>query len=558
MIIVVLLLMRDTTTTDAMRMVIRNFTDIFLPYYVASRSIKNLQQFKEVLAAFVIAAMVAGLMAMFEYSRFWLLYANLKGYLGVPWEMGSYLGRGDNLRALVTLGQPIILGYVMLLALGFYLFTSKSASSRPLRYLGWGIILGGLYVPLSRGPWVGAVVLIIIYIMISPNKIKNLTKVAAASALSIVALNIIPSGQKLINLIPFIGETEVENVDYRVRLIDAAFVVFQHYPIFGTTKFKEELAALGMTQGEGIVDIVNQYLWIVLERGLIGLILFVGFFSIIIFQLFIHLNKTTEGNNDTLLLGRTLFASLVATMVTITTVSGILVLPIIYWSLGGLGIAYYRMIEMQKAVEQERDFKSYRLAFDVMPALPSSKLVFSTLTTHRVIVDNKPIPRIKLKTNIINNENSISTKVKVAPREISASKSPKPDLGNLYQQARKIRPSPHQGYFAKTMQLPPKTKVQTNETLVKVGKLRVLSGSNSGKEFILSKVLSKLGKTGVQVAIISRRYNGYYLTHLEGKNYPIVNNIHIEERTHLLKDQDMIEILGVKMQFYSNEVAQAR
>lgn len=555
MIIVVLLLMRDTTTTDALRMVIRNFTDIFLPYYVASRSLKHVQQFKEVLAAFVIAAMVAGVMAMFEFSRFWLLYANLKGFLGVPWEMGSYLGRGDNLRALVTLGQPIILGYVMLLALGFYIFTSKAATSRPLRWLGWSLILGGLYVPLSRGPWVGAVVLTVIFIIVSPNKIKNIAKLAAASVLSAIVLNIIPAGQKIINLIPFIGETEVENVDYRVRLINAAFIVFQRYPLFGSTKFKEELAALGMTQGEGIVDIVNQYLWIVLERGLIGLMLFVGFFSIIIFQLFVHINNSINENNDTLLLGRTLFACLIATMVTITTVSGILVLPVIYWALGGLSLAYCRMLELQEVSVQANEFKSYRLAFDAMPALPATKLVFSTLTTHRVIVDNKPIPRVKLKSKTNSNQDDISTKFTPSPREIKPSKSPKPELGSIYQQARKISPNPQQAYFAKTLQLPPKTKVQTNESLIKVGKVRVLSGSNSGKEFVLSKVLSKLGKTGVQVAIVSRRNSGYYLTHLEGKVYPIVNNISIGERAHLLNDQDMIEILGIKMQFHSDESA---
>ena len=352
-----------------------------------------------------------------------------------------------------------------------------------------------------------------------------------------------------------LGSTEAENVDYRIRLIDAAYVVFQRYPLFGSVKFNNELAELGMTQGEGIVDIVNQYLWIVLERGLVGLMLFVGFFSIIIFQLFIHLNKTTDesNGNDTLLLGRTLFACLVATMVTITTVSGILVLPVIYWTLGGLGLAYCRMIELQEVSIQANEFKSFRLAFDVMPALPASKLVFSALTTHRVVVDNKPIARIKLKTKTNANENDVNKKITSIPREIRPRKSPKPELGSLYQQVRKIRPSAYQGYFAKTMQLPPKAKVLTEETLIKTGKVRVLSGTNAGREFVLSKVLSKLGKTGVQVAIISRRHNGYYLTHLEGKAYPVVNNSQIGERAHLLNDQDMIEILGVKMQFYSDE-----
>ncbi len=554
MILVVALLMRDTTATDAMRMVIRNFTDIFLPYYVASRGIKTLQQFKEVLAAFVIAAMVAAMLAIFEYSRFWLLYANLESYLGTTWEMGNYLGRGDSLRALASLGQPIVLGFVMMLALGFYLSISKLVKSRSLRCLGWVLLSVGLYVPLSRGPWVGAALLIIVFLLLSPNRFKNLLILAIASIFSFVLLNIVPAGQKIINLLPFIGNTEAENVDYRVRLIDAAYTVFQRYPLFGSVKFNDELAGLGMTQGEGIVDIVNQYLWIVLERGLVGLMLFVGFFTIVIFQLAMHLKQAEKEDTDTFspLVGRSLLACLIATMVTITTVSGILVLPVVYWALGGLGVGYYQMIEQLAVKKHEQEFKSYRLAFDVMPALPASKMVFSALTKHKVVVDNKPIPRIKFNVNRNTSENNIRKMIATMSKEVKPRKYPKPELDNLYIQARKIRPNPA-GYFEKTLQLPPRAKVQSNnETVSVAAKIRVLNGSNAGKELDLTKVITKLGKSNVQVAIIAKRETGYYLKHLEGQIYPIINNLLIGESAQLLNDQDVIEILGVKMQFYKN------
>lgn len=553
MLLDVVLLMRDTTVTDALRAGVANFTDMFLPYYVASRGVKNLQQLKEAITAFVIAAMLAGVLAMFEYSRFWLLYASLKDSLGIVWEMGDYLGRGNNLRALASLGQPIILGYVMVIGLGCYLFLSKQIKTRWLRWLGWTLLLGGLYAPISRGPWVGALMLFLFFIAVSPNATRNLTKLAIFGTFLLLIIGYIPGGQKVMDMLPFIGKTDAENVDYRVRLIDSAYIVFNSYPWFGQIKFNDDLAALGMTQGEGIVDVVNTYLFELLEHGLVGLSLFISFFVILIFKLATAILKPTDSTDDMQLVGRVLLASIVATMVTITTVSSILVLPVVYWAVGGLSLAYCRMSELLEVSKEAKEFKSFRLAFDVMPAPPASRLVFSAFTTHRVIVDNNPIPRIKLSKKEKTNENIITAKLTTLPSENRPVKTPKPELGSLYQQARMIRHSTHQGYFAKTLQLPPKSKVLPEEILIKTGKVRVLSGSKYGKEFVLSKVLSKLGKTGIQVAVISKRHNGYYLTHLEGKFYPIVNNILIGERAHLLNDQDVIEILGIKMQFYSNE-----
>lgn len=343
MLLDIALLMRDTTITDAMRAGVYNFSDIFLPYYVASRGIKNLQQFKEVIAAFVIASIVAAMIAMFEYSRFWLLYGGLKNYLGVTWEMGGYLGRGDSLRALATLGQPIALGYIMVIALGCYMFLFHFIKNKWLKILGLLLILGGLYAPLSRGPWIGAVLLVILYIVISPKAAKRLTITAVATAMIIPIIASMPIGKKVMDMLPFVGTVDAANVDYRVRLLDAAYTVFNRYPFFGSVKYREELADLGMLQGEGIVDVVNTYLDVVLEYGLVGFVLYMGFFAIIIFSIVTGVKKIKNKQSDVHLLGRVLFATQIAILVTITSVSSILVIPVVYWAVAGLGLSFARV-----------------------------------------------------------------------------------------------------------------------------------------------------------------------------------------------------------------------
>jgi hypothetical protein len=83
-----------------------------------------------------------------------------------------------------------------------------------------------------------------------------------------------------------------------------------------------------------------------------------------------------------------------------------------------------------------------------------------------------------------------------------------------------------------------------------MGAIQLLSGGNAGKELELSKPLTTLGKPGVQVAVLTRRPQGYFITHVEGANRPAVNGQQIGTAPHALKDHDVIELAGVKMEFF--------
>lgn len=86
-----------------------------------------------------------------------------------------------------------------------------------------------------------------------------------------------------------------------------------------------------------------------------------------------------------------------------------------------------------------------------------------------------------------------------------------------------------------------------------LGRLTVLNGPIAGKELELTKALITLGKPGTQVAAISRRPQGYFLTHIEsdgdGKRYPLVNGEPIGPKAYQLKNNDLIELAGIKMEF---------
>jgi hypothetical protein len=83
-----------------------------------------------------------------------------------------------------------------------------------------------------------------------------------------------------------------------------------------------------------------------------------------------------------------------------------------------------------------------------------------------------------------------------------------------------------------------------------LGAIQLLSGGNAGKELELTKPLTTLGKPGVQVAVLTRRPQGYFITHVEGAARPEVNGQQIGAAPHALKDHDVIEIAGIKMEFF--------
>ncbi len=80
--------------------------------------------------------------------------------------------------------------------------------------------------------------------------------------------------------------------------------------------------------------------------------------------------------------------------------------------------------------------------------------------------------------------------------------------------------------------------------------VQILTGPNAGKELELVKNLTTLGKPGVQVAVLTRRPQGYFITHVEGANHPVVNGKALGDQPHQLNDHDVIELAGVKMEFY--------
>ncbi len=108
-------------------------------------------------------------------------------------------------------------------------------------------------------------------------------------------------------------------------------------------------------------------------------------------------------------------------------------------------------------------------------------------------------------------------------------------------------PKPAAPAAAPAPSAPPKAPAAAPQ---KRGAIKILSGTIAGRELELTKPLTTLGKPGVQVAVLTRRPQGFFITHVEGANFPAVNGKTLDAQAHVLNDHDIIELAGVKMEFF--------
>jgi O-antigen ligase len=331
--------------TNTLRGGFYSFIDVVLPYYVVSRSLDDLKKFREAAAAFVLAAMLLSALAVFEHAWHWLLYASLPDVLGVQSVLGGYLERNDDLRAQVTAGQPIPLGYVIAVALGLYGFLRRSVPNATSWWLGYFLLLAGLLAPISRGPWVGYAMIVVVFLLTSRGALGNFLKLAALSLVAVPLLLVTPAGEQLIDYLPFVGSVDEGNITYRQLLLKVSMEIIKENPLFGSYDFLLYLEEL--RQGQGIIDIVNTYLGVVLPTGLVGLTLFVSFFLSIAAGLYRALRRCEDKEGELYSLGQSLLATLLGILVIIFTVSSISYIPIVYWSVAGMGVACIRLLREQ-------------------------------------------------------------------------------------------------------------------------------------------------------------------------------------------------------------------
>jgi pSer/pThr/pTyr-binding forkhead associated (FHA) protein len=90
---------------------------------------------------------------------------------------------------------------------------------------------------------------------------------------------------------------------------------------------------------------------------------------------------------------------------------------------------------------------------------------------------------------------------------------------------------------------------------VRNAKMQVMNGKFAGREVELNKALTTLGSPGAQVIAVTRRNEGYFVVLVDNKqpdNPPKVNGEPLGSNARQLRDNDIVELIGIKMGFFTD------
>ncbi|MCB2097201.1 MAG: O-antigen ligase family protein [Parvularculaceae bacterium] len=342
---------RDTTATDGIRRFAAYVLTAFGPYLAFSRYYWP----KDRLAAGTLACLIpliaiAGA-AVVETILHWHVYVNAVENWNIRFST-RYLARSGLLRAYGPVFGPITLGLYFVVAFSLALAFFAAAKRKLLPAIAVGAIGVGLIVTFSRGPWVGAAFAVFMIAATAERPMAWFIRLVGVGFVATTVLLMTPFGPQLFNMLPFVGEVESNTIDYRQRLFEVGWAYVMKYPLFGSDGYLNAPELQSLVQGQGIIDIVNSYLQVALDRGIVGLALFVGVSLFAALSAMRAIGVARRFDNEYALYVQAWFAALMGVMLTLATTTNVNAqIAETHWLLCGICVGIARSVQAVAAAK---------------------------------------------------------------------------------------------------------------------------------------------------------------------------------------------------------------
>ncbi|MBJ6121620.1 O-antigen ligase family protein [Sphingomonas mollis] len=265
---------RATTPTNMLRVLVEQLCTFVLPFYAVRRSIRTGDDVRRIFIGMVAATTALSTLAIYEAWTTWPLYRVIYNHYGITLGSGASVKmRGGLLRSPGPFPEPTSFAYWLSIGT-FIAMTSSWMFRSKIKF--WGmcaVLLLGMYAPQSRGAWLGLIVAYLVY-QVGTGQVSKMLKGVVVAALfgGLVygAALTIPQVAQTLGL----DTTGVVKRDYRQDLWTRGIEEAQHNLLIGTDIGTVMTSLADMKQGEGIVDFVNTYLYVLLVSGLIGVTAF--------------------------------------------------------------------------------------------------------------------------------------------------------------------------------------------------------------------------------------------------------------------------------------------
>lgn len=282
--VMVFIAVRDTSFTNLLRELTQTGLRYALPYYIASRSIRSLDDVKRIMMALAIAGAVLAAILVFESVRTWPIYRQLYIHYGLSVDTIGVKFRAGAMRAGGPFMESTSMAFVLLFCLMAAYLSREMFRTRSHYWLFNGVIGLGLILPQSRGAWIAFVIALVLSDLFRKRYAELSRKLAMILAAGALIVPVSIAGGRMAELLGMSGDASA-TVDYREQLWEGGKIEFAKHPWAGQTVAQLYESMSHLKNGEGIVDFVNTYLFIGLLAGIPGLVLFFG--SIIWTSLFL-------------------------------------------------------------------------------------------------------------------------------------------------------------------------------------------------------------------------------------------------------------------------------
>lgn len=346
LVLVVALSLRAPTFTHMLRTAILGVIEVAPVYYAFSRLVKSPRDLQIVSAAFVFSILALSIAAMAESILSWHFFSFVVGSNLFDGALG-YKFREGALRAVAVTDNAIVWGYLAAIG-GSVAFAVFGAARSGLFKIGaFGAITGGLIASFSRGPWLQFTFSFLAFVASGRNIARKFGLLFGVSGATLIFLLLTPIGERVLSLLPFVGDSSSDTFDYRRQLFDVSLEVIRQNPLLGVSAPRQHPLMQSLIQGEGLIDIVNTYVSVALHKGLVGLTIFVCIFLSALIGVYNQIKRARRFSKNLEVFARGYFGALVGSMFVIATTSSVGQISTYNWVLVGLCVAIVRVVRLQ-------------------------------------------------------------------------------------------------------------------------------------------------------------------------------------------------------------------
>lgn len=297
--VVILLAMadaRDTSISHHARALVKTMLDLGLPYYIVSRGLRNGNELRSAMLWLAAGGVAIAAILLFELWKGWPIYNSLYWVYELPTLVLVKL-RAGMLRAGGPFVEPTSAAMMLAVCILALYLVRDQFRGRQYYCIALCAAIAGLIAPQSRGAWIGLFFAIAIVDVLRGRYAGLAVKISAVGGVisgMLLAAHLSRFASELLGL----SGGSADTTDYRKLLFDRGLEEFAKNPLRGYSTAELQVRLSDLVQGEGIIDYVNTYIWIMLISGIGGLVIFVGAYLFFLSRVAAVGKFRGKGNHD--------------------------------------------------------------------------------------------------------------------------------------------------------------------------------------------------------------------------------------------------------------------